>query len=462
MNGHCKGHAGGRFVSLRLVRRWMLLAVLAWLAVVPTLGLAMPSYARQTQLACVACHVGAFGPELTAFGRQFKLMGYTMKVGDAKELPLSAMLVESFTHTQKAQAEAPAKGFGTNDNTELQQASVFLAGRLSEHIGIFAQATYSENGGLLGWDNVDLRYARMFSRGSHTGIWGITVNNNPTVSDVFNTAPAWMYPYLSADLAPGAPAQPMLFGGLGGQVIGASAYVQLDGAWYLEAGGYRSLSPAFLRRVNADFNGRLSGVTPYARLAYTWNLPDGNVSVGGFMLNMRRGQVGTNAAGDAVALPGPTDRFRDFGVDSSYMYINGDHAITVDGLYVHESQRLDATWGGGGSDHLHDTLQSLNLKGSYWYRHTYGVTLASFVYNGSRDVTLYGNDGAPNTRGESIELDYSPFGQPDSWQQPWANARLGLQYTWFNRFSGRVHNIDGAGRNASDNNTLYFYVWLAI
>ena len=26
----------------------------------------------------------------------------------------------------------------------------------------------------------------------------------------------------------------MLFGGLGGQVIGATAYMQLDGAWYLE------------------------------------------------------------------------------------------------------------------------------------------------------------------------------------------------------------------------------------
>jgi hypothetical protein len=462
MNGHCKGHAGGRFVSMRLPRRWMLLAVLAWLAVVPSLALAVPSYARQTQLACVACHVGAFGPELTAFGRQFKLMGYTMKVGDAKELPLSAMLVESFTHTQKAQTEVPAKGFGTNDNTELQQASVFLAGRLSEHIGVFAQATYSENGGLLGWDNVDLRYARMFSRGSHTGIWGVTVNNNPTVSDVFNTAPAWMYPYMSADLAPGAPAQPMLFDGLGGQVVGASAYVQLDGAWYLEAGGYRSLSPAFLRRVNADYDGRLSGITPYARAAYTWTLPKGDFTVGGFLLSMRRGLAGTNLAGDAVPVAGPTDRFRDVGLDSSYRYVSADHSFTAGALYVREQQRLDATYADGGAEHLHNSLWAFNLKASYWYRQTYGVTLASFIDNGSNDVTLYGNNGSPDTRGESIELNYAPFGQPTSWRQPWANVRLGLQYTYFTRFSGLVHNIDGAGRNASANNTLYFYVWLAI
>lgn len=462
MNSHCKGHLGGRFVSTRQPRRWLWLVALLWLALVPGLALAVPAYARQTQLACAACHVGAFGPQLTQFGRQFKLMGYTMRVGDGKPLPLSAMLVESFTHTQKAQTDVPAKGFGRNDNTELQQASVFLAGRLSEHMGVFAQATYSENGGLLGWDNMDVRYARAFSRGSHTGIWGISVNNNPTVSDVSNTAPAWMYPYMSADLAPGAPAQPMLFGGLGGQSIGASAYMQVDGAWYLEAGGYRSLSPSFLRRVNADYDGRVSGIAPYARAAYTWHMPAGDFSVGGFLLSLRRGLVGANFAGDAVALSGPTDRFRDIGLDASYQYTRGDHAFTADALYVREQQRLDATYADGGADHLHNSLQAFNLKGSYWYRNTYGVTLAAFADNGSNDLTLYGNNGSPDTRGESIEVNYNPFGEATSWHQPWANVRLGLQYTCFDRFSGLVHNIDGAGRNASANNSLYFYVWLAI
>ena len=442
--------------------RWAAMIVLAWLLGVPTMASAVPAFARQTQQPCVACHVGGFGPELTQFGRQFKLMGYTMKVGDAKDIPLSAMLVESFTHTQKAQPQAPASGFGTNDNTELQQASIFLAGRLSDHMGVLAQATYSENGGLLGWDNMDWRYARMFNRGSHSGIWGISVNNNPTVSDVLNTAPAWKYPYMSADLAPGAPAQPMLLGGLSGQVIGATAYMQLDGAWYAELGGYRSLSPAFLRQVNGNYDGRLSGITPYARLAYTWNLSTGSFSVGGFMMDMRRGQVGANAIGNAVPLGGPTDQFRDVGIDANYLYAHGDHTVTVDGLYVHEDQRLDATYGAGGSDYLHDSLQALSLKGSYWYRHTYGVTLASFADNGSRDVTLYGNNGSPNTQGGSVEFDYSPFGQSTSWHQPWVNMRLGLQYTFYTRFSGLVHNVDGAGRNASGNNTLYAYMWLAI
>lgn len=441
----------------------LVFAALAWLLLHPIAAHAVPSFARQTQLPCSSCHVGSFGPQLTPFGRQFKLMGYTLKTGDSVNVPLSAMLVESFTHTQKAQSDIPAKGFSRNNNTELQQASVFLAGRLGDHLGIFSQATYSENGGLLGWDNADLRYARMFSHGKHTGIWGVSLNNNPSISDVFNTAPAWQFPYMAPDLAPGAPAAPMLFGGLGGQVIGTSAYAQLDGAWYVEAGGYRSLSPSFLRRVNADYGGRLSGVAPYARANYSWNLPGANIELGGFALIARKGLVGTNLAGYAVPLAGPSDRFQDLGVDASYEHFgDGTHTFTVNMLYVDERQRLDATYAAGGSTHLHDSLQALNLNASYWYHDTWGATGGAFINDGSSDAMLYGDNQKPNTEGGVVELDWNPLGHAGSWGAHWANMRLGAQYTFYTRFSGAVHNIDGAGRRASDNNTMYVYLWLAI
>ena len=452
---------GSRSCSLRL-RPWLsMLALLSLLAMSGT-ALAVPSYARQTQQPCSSCHVGGFGPELTAFGRQFKLLGYTMKVGNQTDVPLSAMVVESFTHTQEAQTSAPASGFDTNNNFELQQASVFLAGRLTDHIGMFSQATYSQNGGVLGWDNADVRYASTFTHGDHAGIWGISLNNNPTVSDVFNSAPAWSYPYMSADLAPGAPAQPIMIDGLGGQVVGVSGYTQLDGKWYLEAGAYRSLSVAFTNHVNAGYDGRVVGAAPYLRMNYTWNLPAGMFEVGGFGMDVHRGQVGADPAGNPIPLPGPSNHFRDLGLDANYEYFHGDHTVTVDGLYVTEQQTLNATYAGGGSSNLHDSLQSLSLKGSYWYLNTYGMTLGAFADNGSSDRTLYGNDGSPNTQGGIVELDYNPFGQSTSWHQPWANLRVGLQYTFYSRFSGLVHNVDAAGRSASDNDTLYLYLWTAI
>jgi len=428
----------------------------------PATSHAVPAFARQTHQPCTACHIGGFGPQLTPFGRQFKMMGYTLSVGSDTKIPLSLMVVETYTHTSKAQTSPPADQFNTNNNVELQQASIFVAGRLADNLGILAQGTYSQNGGLLGWDNSDLRYARSATVAGRPLIWGLSLNNNPSLTDVFNTAPAWQFPYLSPDLAPGAPATPILMGGLAQQVLGLNAYTQINNALYLEAGVYRSLSPAFLRDVNADFSGRLAGVSPYARVAYTWNLPSGNLEVGGFLFNTARGQVGTSAQGKTVAMAGPTDKFRDLGVDASYQLLNGSHHIvTVNALYLTEQQQLDATYASGGSSNLHNNLHALNTNVSYWYKNTWGATLGAFADDGSKDLTLYGNNGSPNTHGGIVELNWNPFGQSDSWAQPYANVRLGLQYVWYTRFSGLVYNVDGAGRRASDNNTLYFYVWLA-
>ena len=38
---------------------------------------ALPSFSRQTGEACTECHTQAFGPNLTPYGRDFKLQGYT-------------------------------------------------------------------------------------------------------------------------------------------------------------------------------------------------------------------------------------------------------------------------------------------------------------------------------------------------------------------------------------------------
>ena len=439
----------------------LFMAVFAWALLAPEAH-AVPSFARQTHQPCTSCHIGGFGPQLTPFGRQFKRMGYTLSVGTDTKVPLSMMLVESFTHTAKAQTSPPANGFSDNDNTELQQASVFLAGRITDHLGVMAQATYSENGGLLGWDNSDVRYARTLTLAGKPVIWGVSLNNNPTVSDTFNTAPAWLYPYMAPDLAPGAPAAPIMMGGFAGQVAGLTTYMQFNNGLYAEVGGYRTLSPAFLRDVNADFGGRISGIAPYGRVAYTWNLSNGDVEVGAFAFHAARGLVGSDAQGRAIAVAGPTDKFTDLGIDASYQFIDGgNHIVTINGLYMAERQRLDATYASGGSSNLHDTLQAVNVNVAYFYRNTWGAVLAGFVNNGSSDLALYGNEGSPNTRGGMAEVFWTPFGKADSWKQPYANIRIGLQYTWYTRFSGLVTNVDGAGRRASDNNTLYLYTWLS-
>ena len=403
---------------------------------------AIPAFSRQTGLSCAACHVGAFGPQLTPLGRRFKLQGYMLKSGGGFDPRISAQVLESFMRTQKDQPEPPAPGFNTNDNWELQTIDLYLAGPISDHMGLFTLASYSQNGHTVGWDMTDLRYARTSEFGTHSAIWGITLNNAPTITDIYNTAPAWQYPYASSDLAPGAPASPMIMDAFANASLGMTAYTQIDGKWYLEAGGYRTLSQSFLNKVNADYLGHLSQTAPYLRVAYETDLnPQSNLEVGGMYFSPHLQPLGQGVG---------TNDYKDYGVDTNYQWSSSDskHSVTLQGLYVHETQTLNNTYAEGASSNLHNHLNMMNLNASYWYNNTYGASLAAITSLGSSDELLYG--GSPNTKGGVAEVSWVPFGKENSWMQPYVNLRIGLQYAFYTEFAGETNS-------ASNNNTTYLY-----
>ena len=115
---------------------------------------AVPAFAQQTGQPCKSCHVGGFGPELTPFGREFKLGGYTLRAHAS--IPLAAMVIASVTHTRKDQ-HPPPEHLNRNDNFVPDQASLFLAGGVGGHFGGFAQVTYDGVARHWSWDNLDLR-----------------------------------------------------------------------------------------------------------------------------------------------------------------------------------------------------------------------------------------------------------------------------------------------------------------
>src|SRR3984957_12433744 len=94
---------------------------------------AVPDFAQQTGQPCSTCHIGSFGPQLTPFGRAFKIGGYTQTGGEglASKIPLSAFVISSFTNTEAAQPGGAAPHLGDNNNAALDQVSVFLAGRIT-------------------------------------------------------------------------------------------------------------------------------------------------------------------------------------------------------------------------------------------------------------------------------------------------------------------------------------------
>ena len=433
-----------------------LMIFVALFSIAPPSG-AVPSFSTQTGEACAACHIGAYGPQLTAYGSRFKLGGYTDTGGDSgrRSIPVDLMFVESFTHTNDAQSSAPAPHFSTNDNFAMDELSVQLSGGLTDHIGSYWEWSYNQIERKISTENMDLRYTTPFKLAGLDSIFGISVNNNPTVSDPFNTLPAIKFPYMMSSLVPMPDGAPLLAGVLTKQVIGASAYSFIDKSWYLEVGDYKSLSSELLRKIHVDDTaGSISGAAPYWRLAYTHDERRQAYSLG---------LVGMLAHLHPDRLPGATDDYRDLGLDASYQFLgNRSNIFTVNADYIHEHQDLNGSWLAGYAAQPGHALDSIQMDGSYFFHESYGVTLGWFDNTGTRDNILYApasdsgsRTGKPDSSGTTLELDWTPFGRDDSWFAPWANVRIGLQYVAYSKFNGSSGNYDGYGRNASANNTLY-------
>jgi hypothetical protein len=109
-------------------------------------------------------------------------------------------------------------------------------------------------------------------------------------------------------------------------------------------------------------------------------------------------------------------------------------------------------------------LRELKTTVCYLYDKTYGVSVQYFLIDGQSDATLYGGSqtGSPTSDGFILQASYLPFnkgGGPSFW--PRSNVKISLQYTVYNRFDGASTNYDGAGSNASGDNTLYGEIWIA-
>src|SRR5580698_7654910 len=99
-------------------------------------AVAVPSFARQTGQPCEQCHVGAFGPQLKPYGRDFKLYGYLANDGSKGHFPPMAIAVQSsFTNLKQDLPAPPAPNTRigqdkTNNDLEVDQVNLFVAGKL--------------------------------------------------------------------------------------------------------------------------------------------------------------------------------------------------------------------------------------------------------------------------------------------------------------------------------------------
>jgi hypothetical protein len=500
------------------------------LAFFPPAAEAVPSFARQTGQPCATCHT-AF-PELTPFGRRFKLGGYTAGGGlPLQEAPpIAAMLLPTFTKTKVQHDTPPANPDGypiahVNDNFVLQQASLFYGGQIYGNLGAFVQGTYDKASQHTYLDNTDIRYVDTLRLGPVDLLYGINANNGPTVQDVWNTTPAWGFPYVASTLAPAfAPPLTQIESGWGGRSVGTGAYVFLNDMLYLEGAVYNNLSKGELSTLgqtcanNSDYvqsvqawtainytpnqpyniacaSNSLAGASPYWRVALEPSWGEHSLMIGafGFYPQVLPGRV----MGYGV------DQYRDLGFDAQYQWISAEHAVTLKVTRISEMQNLQATFAqgvwaqainalgvvnafgvppatGNASSNPVNYLTSFKASAGYVWDHTISGTIGYFHVSGSPDYTLYGNAllspgnsavGLPNAKGLIFDVAYMPFSKGGPEFYPWANAKIGLSYTHYLSLYGGTTNFDGLGtyfngsswrsHTSTDNNTLFLYTWIA-
>jgi len=417
----------------------------AWLVPVQD-SLAVPAFAKQTAQSCIACHAGGQFPELTPYGRLFKLTAYT--IGE-RALPISVMAVAGASRMAKPiqvdaslQENNAGQGLSNpiNQSISFETGSLFLAGKVTDNIGGFAQITYDNFAapnstgvntvGHTGADNIDIRYADQIVTRSSNLIYGLSLNNNPSVSDPWNTAGAWMN-YVPSTGGKGSNAYidattPYPSNGFPGFVTGLNAYAFLNKKYYGELGFYRTANK-FLSFMNSGHDASpIKGSNPYWRVAYNKEWGPENLMVG---LSGMTSHPYDSVAGVALSDAASYYKSKSNGLDMQYQYLLDPHAITVQGVYQHQ-----ITWPSiqDGGNALGTNLS--RLKASYTYMAKYGGSLSHFNQSGNF---------ATATKGNTSEIFFIPV----------QNIRLGLQYTQYSR----VANID----NPHDANTLRLYGWFA-
>jgi hypothetical protein len=521
MRGDC-GRVTRSFGNGRLFAAAAIVVVLAGFL---TIGLApsaqaLPSFARQTGQPCGTCHTDF--PALTPYGRRFKLLGYTAGGGEFRTTPFSSetgknaraeldkllgyakaiaapaagsadkeyvppvsmMAIVGYTHTQGNLGDligAPPDPYSQNNNVVLSPFSAFWGGAITEHIGAFAQVTYNAIGaGPSGdpfdrhtwtWDNTDVRYANTAHFGPLDVVYGITANNNPTVQDLWNTTPAWSFPYAVSNVF--GPQNPgtAIEGAFAAHVAGVGGYTMINDLLYLELTGYKTLPFNTQNNLGTDpfgAPGQLGGITPYWRIALEphWGRNTFMLGAFGAQFNVHP-WVDTSFASFSSATFPQSDKFTDYGFDAQYQYQGDNYWLTLRGSYIREFQKLDATFinglGPNGPTNPTNLLNSMKLQGSFAYGADNRVVFTGQYFNqwGTADAGLFGNDpvtGAaltPNTNGWTAEIAYIPFGVSKMIGWPWFNARIGLQYTYYNK-------LNGTTVGAQNNNTLFLHAWFAM
>ncbi|MCL4477819.1 MAG: hypothetical protein M1381_01785 [Deltaproteobacteria bacterium] len=438
--------------------------VLSGLVFVMTIGLpknakAVPSFARQTGLACDVCHT--VFPHLTPFGRNFKLHGYTIDYvdqikSDDKSMPglainkvpmLSARLVARWNNQQGGNNGIVPRGIATGGqgfvsypsgygDTDvlnlLADSSIYVGGKIGPHIGTLIELTgINDEGGTLGLGIFDLAFV-----GSDTTFAGKTLSygfravDTVGMADPSNTFGMWG---LTSTLM-GMSTHNTLLDTNTAFVEGGELYGMwgdfTDGGLYACVGAYHPTKNQTLTGYvqggvagTGVFNGS-STVDPGVRVSYY--LPEFNnvyVEIGGF------GYFGNERMTQPISSlvnPNYLDNYTNYGVDLQAQYLANNNLAELYVLYQSENdskfygvdQYSGTSFSNSGTS---VSRNGLGVMADYYYKRTYGAYV-KYLSTSSSQVS---------------DMDVQSLVAGLSWY-PYQNVNLLLEHSFFMKYNPGV------------------------
>lgn len=418
---------------------------------------AVPSMARQTGYECAKCHT--VFPELTPFGRQFKLGAFTNSSDkwDAKpvleRLPFSGALKVSQAKTSNTETPgAMPTDFPQENKLFAETVAAYYGGKITNNSGALVQYNYDGVEKKWAMEMFDVRFANSVTVAGRDLAYGVTLNNSPTVSDIYNSTPSWGFP--NGNGLAKMPAATLVDMTLASKVGGVGVYGIWNDLIYAEVAGYRTAKTGAFRFMGwgVDQDQVLDSNAPYWRLALQQEIGPNSFEVGTY------GLVGDVRVNPEVG--GATDHFRDIGFDASYQYIKGPHIVSAHGNWIREKQTWDQNAGRDDrpTPDAKGTLNTFRADVRYSFKRTWSGALGYFETSGSSnnryntgDAVMGSANASPDAKGWITEVNYLTSSHP--------HLKLSLRYTAFQKFNGASTNYV-PGRNASDNNNLYLTAWL--
>jgi hypothetical protein len=374
----------------------------------PEAAWAVPSFARQKNKPCTACH--SMWPRLNSAGREFKELGYTDMASDNPRIekdnldllrngpPLSVSVI-SFPYAKTSGATA--------SSAIPDEVAIFFAGRITPNFGAFVEPKWARDSG-----QITLELAKLgagMKLPSHDTVGLALVKGDATAADPYNTIRFTAYHVVHTPaifLPDGRSSGGDLFNLSDTENEGLMAGGFFFNTVYGAVGGFRG--DGTVADVQTD------PLDLYARVAleraFTGEL---NVSLGGFYYG---GKQRYDHTGDAVAGPAYESTFRRYAADLQIQYDAAPHL--VDAVAVYLQGKDDKVWDGDASN------SDLAFKGyyaelSYFYERQYGVTVGYDHLTSTEDPGL-------DKKGPTINVTYLP----------WLNTKLALEYNSFTLTGG--------------------------